>query len=348
MSNAKQGIDLSELSRKNLNLLVVFDTVAEAKSVKIAAGKLNLTQSALSHAISRLRLMFDDPLFVRDRAGFVLTARAEQLVQPVRETLLSLESLLKPSAFDPARATRPFRIGLCELSAVLFGGNTMREVRVAAPRAMLRLEVFDRDSERRITEGGLDLGVWPYSVALNPLRCTDLFSDDFVGVVHASHPLAAKARGGKVTIEDYLAFPHVQTLLYGAPRDHVTDALEVLEVERHVAVSAATFAPSFPLLYTAPLIVTVPMTAALAGLAVCRDLLTFSLPFQIAPLRYRMVWHKRNDQDPALTWLRGLLSKVIKQVVDQVTARDRTDATRALLDAATASPQTRAGKPEAA
>lgn len=347
------GIDLSELSRKNLNLLIVFDTVAEARSVKVAASRLNLTQSALSHAIGRLRVMFDDPLFVRDRNGFTLTTRAEQLVRPVRESLLSLESLLKPSAFDPGTATRAFRVGLCELSAVLFGGSAIREVNTAAPKATIQLELFDHASERRLSEGGLDVGVWPYTVALNPLRSAELFSDTYVGVLHASHPLAAKVGTNSITLEDYLGFPHVQTLLYGAQRDDVTNALEALGLERHIAVSAATFAPSFPLLYNSPLIVTAPAAAALAGLEVCRDLLVFQLPFAIAPLRYKMVWHKRNDQDPALTWLRGVLSKVVGYVVDYAVAKGAKgepplDPHRALRNATPVPTRRYAGEPEAA
>ena len=347
------GIDLSELSRKNLNLLVVFDTVAEARSVKVAASRLNLTQSALSHAIGRLRIMFDDPLFVRDRHGFALTTRAEQLVRPVRETLLSLESLLKPNAFDPGTATRAFRVGLCEVSIILFGSGTMREVNSVAPKAPFHLEVFDNASERRLTEGGLDIGLWPYAVALNPLRSADLFSDTYVGVVHSSHPLSAKARAGTVTIEDYLGFPHVQTLLHGKRRDEITNALEALGLERHIAVSAATFAPSFPLLYHSPLIVTAPAAAALAGVEVCRDLLLFQLPFTPEPLKYRMVWHKRNDRDPALSWLRDVLSRVVGRVVDHAIAKGTAggsglSAFRALLKAAPLSARPCASEPEAA
>ena len=319
-----ERIDVAELSRKNLNLLVVFDAVAETGSVKVAAEELNLTQSALSHAIGRLRVMFDDPLFVRGRTGFTLTARAAQLVGPVRETLLSFESLLKPNVFDPGTASRTFKIGLCECSVILFGGSALREMRAAAPKVGLQLEVFDHRSERRLTEGGLDVGVWPYTVAHNPLRSMQLFSDRYVGVVHVAHPLAAKARDGGVTIEDYLGFPHVQTLLYGAQNDDVAGALADLGLNRQVAVSAATFAPSFPLLYGSRLVVTVPALAAMAALAVCRDLMTFELPIAIRPLPYRMVWHRRNDGDPALGWLRDRLSGVVQQVVGDIFVQGQT------------------------
>ena len=316
-----ERIDVSELSRKNLNLLVVFDTVAETRSATVAAQKLNITQSALSHAIGRLRVMFDDPLFVRGRTGFTLTARAAQLVQPVRETLLSLESLLKPRSFDPATAARTLRVGLDECSVLLFGDALLRDMRSAAPNVSLQLELFDHRSEQRISEGGLDVGVWPYSVSHNALHSVELFRDHFVGVIHASHPLAPAARDGTVSLDEYLAFPHVQTLLYGAETDEVSHALGQLGLSRQVAVSAATFAPSFALLFNSSLIITVPAAAALAAVAVCRDLQTFELPIAIAPLLYWMVWHKRNDRDPALTWLRGRLCSIVEQVVGNALTR---------------------------
>lgn len=310
-----EKIDLAQLSRKNLNLLVVFDTVAATGSVKDAAEKLNLTQSALSHAISRLRDMFDDPLFVRGKAGFTMTARAAQLAGPVRETLLSLEGLLKPNSFDPSRANRAFRIGLSECCTILFAGGTIGAARSTAPNVALRMEVFDFQSENRLVEGGLDVALWPYNTPHNPLRSTVLFNDSFVGVVFSTHPLAAKARSGKVALEDYLAFPHVQTILHSARNDDVDNGLEALGRQRQVAVTATTYGPGFPILYNSPLIATVPGYVALAALQICPEMVIFELPFEVAHLPYRMVWHKRNDQDPALAWLRGLLSKVVEQVV---------------------------------
>lgn len=320
------GFDVSQLSRKNLNLLVVFDTVASTGSVKEASERLNLTQSALSHAVARLRDMFGDPLFIRGKAGFTMTARAEQLVGPVRDTLLSLEGLLKPKSFDPSRANRTFRVGLSECAMILFCGGAIGAARSAAPNVTLKLEVFDSQSEKRLTEGGLDVALWPYATPHNPLRSSLLFNDRFVGVVFATHPLAAKARSGTITLDDYLAFPHVRTVLHGARNDDVDNALEELGRQRQSLVTTATFAPTFPLLYHSPMVATMSANVALAALQLCSELVVFDLPFEVAPLPYRMVWHKRNDQDSGLLWLRGLLSTVVEQVVGDTFVQAKTAA----------------------
>lgn len=85
------------LVRKNLALLIVFDAVAEARSVTVAAERLSLSQPALSHSLTKLRHMFDDPLFVRSRRGLLLTPRAEALVEPVRDLLASARAILRPT-----------------------------------------------------------------------------------------------------------------------------------------------------------------------------------------------------------------------------------------------------------
>lgn len=310
-----EKIDITDLSRKNLNLLVVLDTVAETRSAKEAANRLNLTQSALSHSIARLREMFDDPLFVRGRNGFSLTARAEQLVGPVRQTLLSLEGLLKPKSFEPQKADRSFRIGVSECCTILFAGGALGAAHSIAPNADLRFDVFDQHSERRLVEGRLDVAMWPYATLDNQLHSTVLFDDRFVGVIYATHPLAPKVRAGTVTLDDFLAFPQVQTVLYGAEKDDVDNALADLGRRRRVVVTTATFAPGIPILFNSPLIATVSAHVALAAIKICPDLLVFELPFHVKPLPYRMVWHRRNDADPAVSWMRGLLAQVVETVV---------------------------------
>ena len=305
-----EGIDVAQLSRKDLNLLVVFATVAEVRSVTAAAQKLNLSQSALSHAIGRLRIMFEDPLFVRGRNGFALTDRAEQLVGPVRAMLASLEGMLKPDSFDPARASRSFRIGFCETTMIHFGAAALRRAAESAPNVRVQLEIVDQHSERRLLESGLDMAICPHIDPPSPLRATSLFSDRFVSVLHRAHPLADKAREGTVSIDDYLAFPHVQTMPYGATSDAVDAALEELGLKRQIGVSATTYAPSFPLLFDSRLIATLPAAGAMAGVHVCRDLLMFEIPVTVPPVQYRVVWHRRNDRDPAMVWMRGLLSEV--------------------------------------
>ena len=94
---------MKPLSRANLSLLIVFDVVAETRSVTAAAERLSLSQPGISHSLIKLRLMFDDPLFVRGRRGLTLTPRAESLVEPVRELLSKAKTIFAPP-LPPAEA----------------------------------------------------------------------------------------------------------------------------------------------------------------------------------------------------------------------------------------------------
>ena len=96
------SINQGALSRKKLHLLIVFSAVAETRSVSAAADRLSLSQPAVSHSLGKLRLMFDDRLFVRRHNALVLTPRAEKLVQPVRNFLANAEAVLMP----PVRAAQ--------------------------------------------------------------------------------------------------------------------------------------------------------------------------------------------------------------------------------------------------
>ena len=108
MSNAHVTHDLHRI---DLNLLVALDALTRERSVTKAAERAGVTQSAMSHTLRRLRELFDDPLLVRGRGGMVLTPRAEALTVPLRSGLVSLaRTLAEPEAFDPAHASRTFRI----------------------------------------------------------------------------------------------------------------------------------------------------------------------------------------------------------------------------------------------
>src|SRR5689334_15346255 len=101
-----------DLSRTDLNLLVLFETVLDEGHVGRAAARLNLTPSAVSHGLGRLRQLLNDPLFLRTPKGVVPTARASEVAPAIAEMLAQARSILATAApFDPARSTRRFTIG---------------------------------------------------------------------------------------------------------------------------------------------------------------------------------------------------------------------------------------------
>lgn len=300
-------LDPAALPRKGLNLLIVFHAVAETRSVTAAADRLSLTQSALSHALRRLRDLFDDQLFVRGHNGLTLTPRAEALVQPIQELLASAEALLHPQDFDPLTFDGEIRLGITEACLLLLDLPTLARLRNAAPRLRLSFDAPGTEGDRRVEEGQFDIGIW-YADAVSPtLRSTELFADRYVGVAHPNHALAqVKA---PITANAYRESLHFHLDLPGLRQDPLLAALERHDVQRTVAVRTTSFLPTFPPLAQASLVGAVPSHLATTARRMGIDLGTFELPFEIEPLSFRMVWSDRTDKDPASSWLRTMLAE---------------------------------------
>ena len=122
-----------KLGALDLNLLVVFDAVMQERNVTRAGRRLGLSQPAMSHALTRLRHMLKDDLFIRSPKGMVPTPRAEQLALPVRAALDRLQQSLEPTQFDPSTATRNFRIAVDNYAAVVLVGPLAARITNIAP-----------------------------------------------------------------------------------------------------------------------------------------------------------------------------------------------------------------------
>jgi DNA-binding transcriptional LysR family regulator len=124
----------TNLATLDLNLLVVFDAIMRERSVTRAGRQLGLSQPAMSHALTRLRHMLKDDLFVRSPGGMVPTPRAEQLAAPVRIALDGLQQSLEPIEFEPTKATTTFRIAVDNYAAIVLVAPVALHVAKIAPR----------------------------------------------------------------------------------------------------------------------------------------------------------------------------------------------------------------------
>src|ERR1700737_1093656 len=116
-----------KLGTFDLNLLLVFEAILRERSVTRAAARLSLSQPAMSHALSRLRWLLKDQLFVRTPAGMMPTPRAEQLALPVRRALDGLQLAFEPETFTPSAAERWFTIAVNNYAAVVLAGPIVAE-----------------------------------------------------------------------------------------------------------------------------------------------------------------------------------------------------------------------------
>ncbi|WP_165187091.1 LysR family transcriptional regulator [Caulobacter soli] len=196
----------------DLNLLRVFDALLEEESATRAGSKLGLTQSAVSHALGRLRLTLGDDLFVRGPSGLQATPRAVEMGGPIRAALKLLEAAVTVPRFDPAVDERVFHISASAyLCSVLMPG-VVRRIQTEAPGVKLRIRGVEGSLAEDLDHGRLDLVIGGFEHVAPRFAYTPLFTETAVWVIRADHPAAQH----EITPQILAGIPH---LLVSAGRE---------------------------------------------------------------------------------------------------------------------------------
>lgn len=310
----EQHVDLRQI---DLNLLVALDALTDERSVTRAAERMGRTQSAMSHALARLRTLLGDPLLVRAQSGMALTPRGEQLQSSVRIVLRDVGRILSgPPEFDPASSRRAFCLASPDLVDLLFISRLLRRFTECAPHAQLSIVSVPPRIDEPLESGEIDLAVAPslfrsdapFGPQAEPhLMRRTLTRDGFRAYLRADHPLAKAPRLGK---KRYLELGHVLVSPSGRGPGLV-DAIVASEGKsRHVALRVSNFSSALRAVLHSDLVLTAP--AVLAQMDEFRErFASFSVPFELPEHLVSVVWHQRFDADPAGRWFRELVSEVM-------------------------------------
>lgn len=287
----------------DLNLLVTLDVLLAEGSVARAARRLQLSPSAMSRSLARLRAATGDPLLVRAGRGLVPTPRALELRARVGSLVQEVEAVLRPAEkVDLGKLTRTFTVRTSEGFVESFGPALLAQAAREAPGVTLRfVQKVDRESTA-LREGSVDLETGVVADISGPEVLTQaLFRDRFVGVVRKGHTLAK----GKVTTARYLAEDHVMVSRHGSGQWPIDEPLRLLKFERRIAAIVGGFATALALARTSDLVASVPERHTSASRA---GMVSFALPFSAPQILISMMWHPRMDADVAHRWLRGCVS----------------------------------------
>jgi DNA-binding transcriptional LysR family regulator len=291
----------------DLNLLVLFDTMARLRSVNKAAEALALSQSATSGALARLRAVFDDQLFVRTASQMEPTPRALELAPVVHRVVQTIQSeILQQAAFDPARAQRSFTILTPDIGEVAFLPGVLRRLREEAPQVRLHAVSRPRAAAADALEKGeaeLAVGFFPDLQRAGYFQQA-LFMSSYTCIACARNTAA----GSRLTLKQYLASRHIVVRPDG--REHLLDRfLDDKGWQRQVMLELSHFMSLVVLLPGSDLIATVPQDiATVVGRHVA--IKEIALPFRPPQLQLQQYWHRRMQNDPANRWLRGLFYDV--------------------------------------
>ncbi|OUM02256.1 LysR substrate-binding domain-containing protein [Variovorax sp. JS1663] len=297
--------------RYDLNLLPVFLALIEERSVTRAAERLGITQPALSNALTRLRAMLLDPLFVRERYGMQPTPKALELAPVIASALSSLDSVvLGQQAFEPAKAQQ--RITLAPNSYVEFVlvPAIVARLRERAPGISLRLTPYGADlAETGVVSGTTALALGRFVDPPDNLVVQHLMDDGLSCIVRADHPQIDR----KITRKQYERLKHVNVLPPGRLRAGLFQVLERQGLQREVAVSVTHF-------LAIPEVVAVTDYCATLPNLICRRLAhdarlkILPTPADLGTFPVEMAWHVRYRHDPAHVWLRALIGELAQQL----------------------------------
>lgn len=289
----------------DLNLLVTLDVLLAEGSVARAAKRLQLSPSAMSRALARLRAATGDPLLVRAGRGLVATPRALELRDSVHALVQGAQSVLRPrDTLDLSRLTRTFTLRTSEGFAESFGPRLLARTGRDAPGVTLRFaQKTDWDSHG-LRDGSVDLETGVIAQATGPeIRALALFRDRWIGVVRKGNALAK----GKLTLARFLAASHIVVARPGTTPGPMDEAWAQTRISRTPGVVVAGFATAVALARRSDLVASVPERHTL-GL---RDgMVSFALPFAMPDIVVSMLWHPRQDADLAHRWLRQCLRDV--------------------------------------
>lgn len=294
-----------DISRVDLNLLVVFEALMEERHVGRASARLALSQSATSHALARLRAVFDDPLFVRNPRGIQPTARGRELGVPIAEALAQLRVVFEPKAgFDPANFRRRFTISTHDYALAVLVPAVMKALRTEAPGVELRcVSVHPTRIVDSLDRGKLDFALGGLRrVQAERVQHTLLLSDRYVGVARRSHP---KVFGGCMSLADFAAQAHVVVSPSGETQVDVDSTLVALGIERRIAITAPSFLALPFIVENTDLLGVLPerlAAHATKGMA----LTIFELPFEAEPTTCSMAALEALMGRPEMQWMRSL------------------------------------------
>jgi DNA-binding transcriptional LysR family regulator len=296
----------------DLNLLVVLKALLEERNTTKAAERLAMSQPAVSRALSRLRLLYDDPLLIRTPQGMEATERAEALLLPLREILAGIEQTLSPSpGLDPSCFEGVLRIGAHTYVEYVILPSLITELQRLAPRLRVQMVPLTLAFEHQLDQGAVDLVISKQDDLPGRFRRQPLFEDRLQSCAHRHHPLL----GQQISIADFARGKHLLVCPRGEPHGIVDELLAAHGLQREIPLVVQSFLSAPFILAQSPLLLTAP-ARILQPMMTLLDLAECELSFPLPRFEISMIRHRRDDNHALLNWFEGVLLRWAAQLGD--------------------------------
>jgi DNA-binding transcriptional LysR family regulator len=301
-----------ELAHVDLNLLVAFAALFEERSVTVAAQRIYLGQPAMSAALGRLRILFDDALFIRVGREMRPTAKAEAIAPGIFAALHQVQQTLQShQTFTPASDSRNFAIGSPDYMSFVMLPKLITHCQETAPHLNFRMIEFEKDLVGDLLEKGtvdLAIGVFPHPP--RQTLCMPLFQEYFVGIARKHHPALLQK---PMSLE---VFSNLSHALHTIRRDQVGEVDRVLALhglQRRVALTVPHMLVLPSIIASTDLITVIPSRMAQYFLRI-DEIEAFDLPIGLPPWTVSMLWSPLSDRDEGSRWLRQTLQTLCEKI----------------------------------
>jgi DNA-binding transcriptional LysR family regulator len=299
---------MPHLADIDLALLRSFCVLIAEESVSRAADRIGIGQPAMSHALARLRAVFDDPLLVRSQHRMVPTAKALELHEKVKEILARIDRLQAPQQFDPLTTPVQFTMTATEFVEYEIFPRLMQRLAVEGPA----ISILVRPAQPERSLGWLETGEIDFRLGWSEkappaLRGRPLFADRLVSIVRHDHPALAEP----MTTERYIELPHVRPEIEGRSRSEraVDEALAAMHRKLRLSLRVRNYLTVPHVVAQSDLAAIVPSRLARAFAEVL-PLTMFETPLKLPTIQYSIYWHDRTQGSPPHRWLRRLIADV--------------------------------------
>lgn len=295
----------------DVQLLLAFDALITQRHVTRAARQLGISQSALSHALARLRERFDDPLLVRTAHGMEPTARALQLAEPVRAAIRHVEAVFasKP-VFAPHESRDTFVLRIGDTNEFWLLPPLLAELEKQAPGVTLVVRhLSPADTAKALEDGSVDFAIMALLSHSKSIRSRRLLGDRMVCVMARNHPAVRQ----RLTAERFLALRQIVVAQDAGDTRFVGENLRVRGLNRHVIATTPHLIAGLHTVMHSRLAMAVPERVARA-FDVQGQLAVRQLPIGGERFDWQLYWHRRYDAYPAQRWMRDLVVAVCARI----------------------------------
>ncbi len=291
---------MRDLGTLDLRLLVVFESLARLGSVSATARALDIPQPAVSQGLRRLRLLFNDELFLLVARRMEPTPLAVSLQKPIAAIVnIARDHILTTPVFVPQQSRREFRVAATDFGAVTLLALLLPRLAATAPEVRLHLSPMGADIFSGLEGGRVDLGIGIVTETPRSIRRRTVFVDRYAFAMRAGHPaLNARPSAALFQRARYVAV----TSIIGTTVDASTSLWTSIPSSQ-IVMRVPTYAVLPAILTRTDLIALVPSTAGRVMFP-GDDIAYVKPPFAIPDIAVAIVWHERNELDPALKWLR--------------------------------------------